>query len=414
MVRVGATRQAPTDALRKVHANVSNGKKMCGFSAMIATTKALNGKVSKAKTMNKIPASQKKRNSSSMNMEQKKCLEDVEDEFSNGSEMSLMSRGSGQSSGLDCLCNAVEIELSGAKGDSDLIDDNSPDNATTQHKVTISESDKTNMSNKENRAESEERSALSRRKKSSNTDEVVTSPRAPAYRRFQENSSKTTLQKKSRALAAGQNKSPLGMRKNGSSAFEAVLPKYSATASHPITTVPDTDKTRNTAVEAGNSSVDRQKMIWQIRQQQLLVASLEQKYGKTFPEVGRIFLSLARLFSTIDMSKEACFCLSRSWEAFRANFSVSRSPLSCIGAYRAIFKNIKGFIDDEVEKEMEYMERTVDAMRKAAAAVPKLPHHLKSNLMHFSPAANRRQQLAVPQAPQAIHVSASRPVFAAS
>ena len=63
----------------------------------------------------------------------------------------------------------------------------------------------------------------------------------------------------------------------------------------------------------------------------------------------------------------ASYCLTQSWESFRANFSVSRSPLSCIEAYKAIFKTVKGYIDGDVLKQMNSMEVAVASARKAAS-----------------------------------------------
>ena len=170
----------------------------------------------------------------------------------------------------------------------------------------------------------------------------------------------------------------------GSSAFERVQPQRAPQAQRQRRPQEGHERRRLAPQEQVH-------VFWQIQRLQCVIATMEQKYGKGFPEVGRMYLNLARLFSSVSRPQQAGYCLTRSWDTFKANFSVSRSPLSCIGAYRSIFEDIRGGVDPEVERQMASMESMVGAVRRASAAA--------TDMRRVGSAGKRAAALAAAKAP---------------
>lgn len=242
---------------------------------------------------------------------------------------------SGASSGLDCLCDAVELELSGRTGDhKENTDMTHHDDATTPRKDIITDK---NDNEKEN-----------------NNEFLVQNTKThPDSNDINRTQLLSTENKRER-----EQQRPFKFEPTKPSAFQAITIKE--------------EKKPKQARNAKNQRLEitaqqREDILSQIRLIQHNIWIWEQKFGRSHPEIGRMYLNLARLYSTIDLLQQATFCLTRSWETFRANLNASHSPLSCINAYRAIFKNIKGYVSGEIEKQMEEMEEMVVAVLKAAS-----------------------------------------------
>lgn len=278
------------------------------------------------------------------------------------SDSSRDSRQSSGSEGLDCLCNAVQLELSNG-GDDTMEHDNLEENEATTPRKDIDA--RVLMTSDILTPERGQDIAERPRVPTAMTTTVGAMNVAGALdvQLRQQLSLQTTTTTAPAAAEAAT--TTTGLRGNNNpgtagSAFEAVAPRAQT----------DVQTTATVAGTVGGvmTQHQRQELILQVQREQYMIIMLEQKYGKNFPEVGRRNLSLSRLLSSLGEAQMASYCLTQSWESFRANFSVSRSPLSCIEAYKAIFKTVKGYIDGDVQKQMNSMEVAVAAARKAAAS----------------------------------------------
>lgn len=333
---------------------------------------------------------------------------------SSSSRLSEDSFMSGGSDGLDCLCNAVELELSGGGRDTEMrceSDDddvccNAPSAAAAANAGSISHTSSqehaerlvgssgvTTVSREASDALMMMESEKENRESHLESDTETQSHRQPGTRSTygsKEEPTKTGARlggvivpttKRARMMTDHtrvrrldlEMKNGKGVTHTGSSAFEVVAPRVAAAryTMHGSTGAAGAPAQLR-AVPGGLGSVaktaqEQLQALWQIQRLQCTIAAAEHKYGKGFPEVGRMYLSLARLFSSVSRREQALFCLTRSWETFKANFSVSRSPLSCISAYRSIFEEINGGPDPVVDRQMASMEAMVGAVRRATA-----------------------------------------------
>lgn len=309
------------------------------------------------------------------------------------SDVSRDSRQSSGSEGLDCLCDAVRLELSNGGHDDMEHDDLDENHATTPRKDIADVTREARTGQEGTTGSGDVTFRRPQTQLPAATSTAATGRDAHVAESLDlhlcqslslQTTSTPTMTTPAQVPAVARTNSARAPSSSGAgSAFEVVAPRTQAdgkaTAARALSMPPASSGKATATARATTAAVSpasgdtltskqRQELILQVQREQCMITALEQKYGKVFPEVGRRNLGLARLLSSLGELRMAHYCLRRSWDAFRTNFCVSRSPLSCIQAYKALFESIRGSVDAEVLKQMHSMETAVEAARRATTS----------------------------------------------